>query len=726
MPIFPVHTVFDGRCTCGDPTCAQPGKHPKVISWKDERTTNGGKIQTWIEQFGRCNWGGATGKVSGVFAVDIDPRHGGVETFDAIEAEHGKIPDTRIHRTGGGGAHILFRIPRGVTIKSGSNVLGPGVDVKGEESYIILPPSAHISGRTYEILNDVPPADPPGWLINLLLKTRGGEESKVSPGFKMPETIPAGARTTTLFSAGRSMRAKGFSEPAIKAALEIENQTRCEHPPVPDGKLQGIIRDATSRKYQAGAITDTSLYELTEHGVAELIRSLYGPNWFYLSDAKEWYHWTGKFWEIDTTLLINNLVKSVVIEKLTDAAITGDKARRDFYSKCCDNTKTNNVVASCRCLLAIPPESVDAHTNLLPVENGTYDLDIHTFVPEHIREQYLTKICPVIYDEHATCEKWEQHIQMVFEGNAALIEFFQELTGYTLLHNNPEEIFIILWGAGKNGKTVTTKVLKKIIGGYAKTAMVDTIMKSRVKGDGAGHRSDLVAIASARMVMIAEGNAEDELAAGLIKQMTGGDGYSVRGAYEKRPVEYNPGFKIYFVTNHLPQIDGADYGLMRRVFLIPFTATIQNRITEYDRILFEEEGPGILRWMLDGLKRYQKRGEFVLPDVVRVEIEKYRSSHDIISLWMDDECVRDPLAIETRSVIIGNYQNWCQTNKYPELKPKGFWEILVARGIVLDGVYVKRVRGCKGIRLKTREELTNFYVKFEQAATRAAGEGLFQ
>jgi len=64
-------------------------------------------------------------------------------------------------------------------------------------------------------------------------------------------------------------------------------------------------------------------------------------------------------------------------------------------------------------------------------------------------------------------------------------------------------------------------------------------------------------------------------------------------------------------------------------------------------------------------------------------------------------------------------------NKYPELKAKEFWGILVARGIVLDGVYVKRVRGCKGIRIKTHEELTNFYVKYERAATRAAEEVVF-
>lgn len=262
MPIFPLYTVFDGKCTCGDPGCKDQGKHP-IVEWTKERTTNTGKIHDWIEKYGRCNWGGTTGKLSGVFVVDIDPRHGGDKTFTDLEVQYGKIPDTRIHRTGGGGVHIIFSIPRGVTIKSGSNVLGPGVDVKGEDGYIVLPPSRHISGGVYEVLNDVPAADPPEWLINLL---QNGESTAgiCGPGFKMPDTIPAGARTTTLFKAASSLRAKGFSEQAVDAAIRIENQLRCEHPPVPDQKLQGIIRDASRNYPAAGTIIHTGTADVAD------------------------------------------------------------------------------------------------------------------------------------------------------------------------------------------------------------------------------------------------------------------------------------------------------------------------------------------------------------------------------------------------------------------------------------------------------------------------------
>lgn len=257
MPIFPLYTVFDGKCTCGDPECEKKrnqGKHPRV-EWTKERTTNTGKIHEWIERYGACNWGGATGKLSGVFVVDIDPRHGGDKTFNDLEMQYGKIPDTRIHKTGGGGVHIIFSIPRGVTIKSGSNVLGPGVDIKGEDGFIVLPPSRHISGGQYEILNDVPPVLPPDWLIKLLQNGSGETSGNVALGFKMPDTLCEGERNATFFSAARSMAMKGLSKEATFAALCKENQTRCQ-PPLNEIEVRNIVDSAFSERYEKGTLVD--------------------------------------------------------------------------------------------------------------------------------------------------------------------------------------------------------------------------------------------------------------------------------------------------------------------------------------------------------------------------------------------------------------------------------------------------------------------------------------
>jgi Bifunctional DNA primase/polymerase, N-terminal len=85
----------------------------------------------------------------------------------------------------GGGEHIIFSCPDGVSIKnyshtpvSGPPPLGPGIDIRARGGYIVAPPSRHISGRRYEFSVDHHPQDTrlaplPEWLAERLTAPRG-------------------------------------------------------------------------------------------------------------------------------------------------------------------------------------------------------------------------------------------------------------------------------------------------------------------------------------------------------------------------------------------------------------------------------------------------------------------------------------------------------------------------------------------------------------------------
>ena len=79
--------------------------------------------------------------------MDIDPRHDGNESLDALIAEYGELPMTVEAETGGGGRHPIFRHPGG-EIHNRTNIR-PGIDVRGDGGYIVAPPSTHISGQHY-------------------------------------------------------------------------------------------------------------------------------------------------------------------------------------------------------------------------------------------------------------------------------------------------------------------------------------------------------------------------------------------------------------------------------------------------------------------------------------------------------------------------------------------------------------------------------------------------
>jgi hypothetical protein len=156
----------------------KPGfKFPKGLdNWQERATTDDATIRKWWGKYPDYGVSIVAGTISNIVALDVDPRHGGDETLADLEHEHGKLPDTVESLTGGGGRHILFRMPAGVVITNDAGKrLGPGLDVRGEGGQIVAPPSIHPeTGRPYawEVFNNplegVEAADMPEWLVGML------------------------------------------------------------------------------------------------------------------------------------------------------------------------------------------------------------------------------------------------------------------------------------------------------------------------------------------------------------------------------------------------------------------------------------------------------------------------------------------------------------------------------------------------------------------------------
>lgn len=156
-----------------------PGhKHPHGIpNWQTAATTDADRIGRYWSQnpdHGVCI---VTGPESGVWALDVDPDHGGDDSLRALVATHGELPDTVQSLTGGGGTHYLFAWPDdGREIRNNqSGLLGVGLDVRGIGGQIVVAPTVHPStGVRYawEVEHDpfdgVTPQQAPVWLLDLL------------------------------------------------------------------------------------------------------------------------------------------------------------------------------------------------------------------------------------------------------------------------------------------------------------------------------------------------------------------------------------------------------------------------------------------------------------------------------------------------------------------------------------------------------------------------------
>ena len=185
-PVVPLHTPQGAGCTCRRPDCGSPGKHPRTARGLHDASTDAGRIASWWRRWPHANVGVVTGAASGLVVLDID-LPAGPATLARLEAEYGPLPATCEQRTGSGGRQLLFLHP-GQPVGNRTGVQ-PGIDVRADGGYIVVPPSMHASGARYRWASRVPPAPTPVWLLKLLDRTR-------SPNLAVEVTasLPAGNR----------------------------------------------------------------------------------------------------------------------------------------------------------------------------------------------------------------------------------------------------------------------------------------------------------------------------------------------------------------------------------------------------------------------------------------------------------------------------------------------------------------------------------------------------
>jgi len=138
-----------------------------------DATTDADQIRSWWASEPTANIGIAL-KGSGLVAVDIDPRNGGMETMERLEAQHGPIVSDVLAYTGGGGEHRVFAA---ALVEHLPGKLGPGVDLKAD-GYIAVEPSfaplaepPHTRPYVWETSSDpldgVVPSTLPAWIRDM-------------------------------------------------------------------------------------------------------------------------------------------------------------------------------------------------------------------------------------------------------------------------------------------------------------------------------------------------------------------------------------------------------------------------------------------------------------------------------------------------------------------------------------------------------------------------------
>ena len=270
IPVLPLHglqTDRNGRliCTCANPACGSPGKHPianLTPSGVSDATTDELTIRTWFKTAPLANLGLATGVT---VVLDVDPRHGGDDSLNAVEAKYGQLPMTVRTLTGGGGQHIFLLAPDGKTIRNSAGRLAPGLDIRGAGGYVVAPPSLHASGQHYSWSDDhhpdhIMPAPMPDWLVQALTQSVDDGTVRDPSAWRqlVAEGVCEGARNTAVTRLSGHLLRRYVDAEVAHELVQAWNSTRCQPPLQPEEvtKIVGsIARKELRRREARNAIT---------------------------------------------------------------------------------------------------------------------------------------------------------------------------------------------------------------------------------------------------------------------------------------------------------------------------------------------------------------------------------------------------------------------------------------------------------------------------------------
>ena len=472
-----------------------------------------------------------------------------------------------------------------------------------------------------------------------------------------------------------------------------------------DGKTYGdkTLEKALSTFRIKSDHPKTISFPCTDLGNAERLAHHYSNQLKYCHPWSKWVVWDGVKWSEDATGKINQLAKKTVRKIYDEAKQMQDDDKRRAIAKHAISSESNGRIKSMVSLaqseLPVRPEKFDQNRFLLNCKNGTIDLSTGKLNP-HDKNNFITKVAPVIYDPSATCPQWEKFLNRIMDNNQDLIRFLQRAIGYSLTGDVSEQCFFIFWGKGDNGKTTFIRAISNILRDYSQHTPIDTLV---IKKKGAAS-NDVARLKGSRFVTAAESEKGDRLAENLIKQLTGDDTISARFLYQET-FEFEAEHKLFLATNNKPIIAGNDHAIWRRIRLIPFQVTITEE--EKDRRLPEKlkaEYSGILNWAIKGCLEWQNYG-LGTPAEVTQATNEYRNEMDLLNNFIQECCIEGKDLNVPSSNLYHAYAKYCEENAEYQLKQTSFGRKLSEKGFKSKQLGKKRTRSWIGLNLAEGMEL---------------------
>src|SRR5438105_298728 len=374
----------------------------------------------------------------------------------------------------------------------------------------------------------------------------------------------------------------------------------------------------------------------TDTGNSTRLIALHGARLRHVHAWATWLVWSGTVWAHDPkAALLDELTKDVGLALKREAAACADDSTAKVLfawgqkSLAAGKIRAAEILARGIPGVLIDHEQLDADGWLLGVGNGVVDLRTGAFRAADPKD-LMTMQCPAAYDATATCPRFTQAMAEWFP-DAEVRAYVQRVAGAAVVGEQRDHVFVIHYGEGGNGKGTFIRALEAVLGPYATKIHLSLLIEVKHRE----HDTVRAALFRTRLAVAEETSQVARLNESSVKNLTGGDTIMARRMRED-PWRFKPTHSLWLCTNHLPQIQGRDTGIWRRVRVVKWVRTFAGAEmdTTLDAVL-AREASGILNWLLAGGRAGQTHG-LKEPDAVLRDTLAYRQSQDVLTRFAED------------------------------------------------------------------------------------------
>lgn len=311
---------------------------------------------------------------------------------------------------------------------------------------------------------------------------------------------------------------------------------------------------------------------------------------------------------------------------------------------------------------------LDNNPHLVGFPNGVFDLSKMEFRKSKY-DDYISIIMSYDYIEKVNADmirvaELNEFLESIMPDNHDR-RYLLKFLASGLLGANPNELFHIFTGSGRNGKSKLAELIKHTFGEYYES-FSSSFLTSKINSPGQA-TPHLMALRKKRLIIGSEPDHQFKLNATLIKSLSGNDEIVGRQLYGENK-NFRPCFKMILLCNNIPEIDSVDKAVWRRCRCLSFpTSFVSDPKLPHERKIDEQLSGRLSGWqlpffhlLLEYYSIYLSEGLEMTPNMIS-RTKDYQVASDVYLEWINDRTEKCDGNIHT-CVLYADFKNWHYEN----------------------------------------------------------------